>query len=54
MLDVNYFAATPGDYPAGWQEELEAKWPVAELELRRVPNIVFHELVIPPKAAWTA
>jgi hypothetical protein len=54
MLDVNYFAATPGDYPAGWQEELEAKWPVAELELRRVPNIVFHELVIPPRGGALA
>jgi hypothetical protein len=49
MLDVNYFADTSGDYPAGWQDELEAKWPVAELELRRVPDIVFHELVIPPR-----
>jgi hypothetical protein len=49
MLDVNYFAPAPGDYPAGWQEELEAKWPVADLELRRVPDIVFHELVIPPR-----
>jgi hypothetical protein len=49
MFDVNYFADTPGDYPAGWQEELEAKWPVADLELRRVPDIVFRELVIPPR-----
>ena len=49
MLDVNYFADTSGDYPAGWQAELEAKWPVADLELRRVPDIVFHELVIPPR-----
>jgi hypothetical protein len=49
MFDVNYFADSPGDYPAGWQEELAAKWPVADLELRRVPDIVFRELVIPPR-----
>ena len=49
MFDVHYFADTTGDYPAGWQEELEAKWPVADLEIRRVPNVIFHELVIPPR-----
>ena len=49
MFDVNYFAPTPGDYPTGTFEELEAKWPVAELEIRRVPNVIFRELVIPPR-----
>ena len=49
MLDVNYFTPSPGDYPAGTLAELEAKWPVADLEIRRVPNIIFRELVIPPR-----
>jgi len=50
MFDVNYFVPTPGDYPAGTFAELEAKWPVADLEIRRVPNIIFRELVIPPRS----
>jgi hypothetical protein len=33
----------------GTLDELEAKWPVADLVLRRVPNIVFRERVIPPR-----
>lgn len=49
MFDVHYFAKTTGDYPAGWQQELEAKWPVADLEVRRIPDVVFPELVIPPR-----
>lgn len=49
MFDMHYFQSSPGDYKAGWKAELEAKWPVAELELRRIPNIVFNELVIPPR-----
>lgn len=49
MLDVHYFAQATGDYPAGWATELEAKWPVADLELRRLRNVVFPELVIPPR-----
>lgn len=49
MFDIHYFALTPGDYPAGWKEEIEAKWPVAELEVRRLPNVVFPMLVIPPR-----
>jgi len=38
MFDVNYFKAAPGDYPAGWERELEAKWPTSKLEVRRVRN----------------
>ena len=49
MFDVNYFGDVTGDYPAGWQEELEAKWPVADLIIRRVPDVIFRELVIPPR-----
>lgn len=49
MLDIHYFAQTTGDYPSGWETELEAKWPVADLELRRLRNVVFPELVIPPR-----
>lgn len=49
MFDVHYFASSPGDYEEGWKEELEAKWPVSEIELRRLGDIVFPELVIPPR-----
>lgn len=49
MLDVHYFAQATGNYPTGWEAELEAKWPVADLELRRLRNVVFPELVIPPR-----
>jgi len=49
MIDVHYFAQASGDYPSGWNTELEAKWPVADLELRRLRNVVFSELVIPPR-----
>ncbi|MCU0661516.1 MAG: M66 family metalloprotease [Myxococcota bacterium] len=54
MFDVHYFAFASGDYPTGWKEELEAKWPVSELELRRVRNVVFSELVIPPRSDLSA
>jgi hypothetical protein len=49
MFDVHYFDYTPGDYPEGWQIELESKWPTAEMEVRRVPNIIFPELIIPAR-----
>ena len=50
MFDVQYFSNTTSDYPAGTFAEVEAKWPVADLEVRRLKNIVFPELVIPPRA----
>ena len=49
MFDVQYFANTTSDYPTGTLAEVEAKWPVADLEVRRLKNIVFPELVIPPR-----
>jgi autotransporter-associated beta strand protein len=49
MFDVQFFFDTSGDYPAGWDSEIEAKWPVAELDLRRLRHVVFPELVIPPR-----
>ncbi len=49
MFDANFFEASPGDYPTGWKEELEAKLPVSEIELRRLPNIIFSELTVPPR-----
>lgn len=49
MFDVQFFSDTNRDYPAGWKEELESKWPVAELEVRRIPHVVFKKLVIPPR-----
>jgi hypothetical protein len=50
MFDVHYFNHSPGDYADGWLEELVAKWPTAGIELRRIPDVVFPELVIPPRA----
>ncbi|MFM2171482.1 MAG: hypothetical protein RI957_1711, partial [Verrucomicrobiota bacterium] len=50
MFDVHYFSKTTGDYPSGTFAEVEAKWPVADLEIRRLNDIVFPELVIPPRA----
>lgn len=49
MLDVHYFSQTTGDYSANTFAEIEAKWPVEDLEVRRLRNIVFPELVIPPR-----
>ncbi|MEY4245141.1 MAG: hypothetical protein RLZZ245_2726 [Verrucomicrobiota bacterium] len=49
MTDVQYFSDTNSDYPSGIFSELEAKWPVADLEVRRLGHVVFPELVIPPR-----
>ena len=49
MTDVQYFSDTNSDYPAGTFAEVEAKWPVADLEVRRLGHVVFPELVIPPR-----
>jgi hypothetical protein len=50
MFDFHFFGGAKGaDYPKGWFEELGSKLPVAELELRRVRNIVFDKLVMNPR-----
>jgi hypothetical protein len=50
MFDFHFFGGAKGaDYPQGWFEELGAKLPVAELELRRVRNILLDKLVMPPQ-----
>jgi len=50
-FDINYFGlGKAADYPKGWEAEMEAKLPVSELDIRRVRNIVFDEIVIPPGA----
>lgn len=49
MTDVQYFSDTSSDYPSGIFNEVEAKWPVADLEVRRLGHVVFPELVIPPR-----
>lgn len=54
MFDIEYFNDVTGDYPAGTLEEIEAKWPVADLVLTRVPDIVFPELVIPARGGAPA
>jgi len=43
-----FFAAASGDYPAGTFEELEAKWPVSDLDVRRSGRVIFSELVMVP------
>lgn len=55
MFDVYFFTDEEGrDYPAGWRDEIEAKWPVRKLKLQRVPHVVFPELVIPARSAVRA
>lgn len=54
MFDVQYFADTTGNYPANTFAELEAKWPAADLEVRRLGHVVFPELVIPPRGGAPA
>lgn len=54
MFDVQYFSDTNGNYPANTFAELEAKLPVADLELRRLGHVVFPELVIPPRGGARA
>ncbi|MDH7445929.1 M66 family metalloprotease [Aquimarina sp. 2201CG14-23] len=49
MFDTHFFQYSVGDYPTGWKEELEAKWPSSGIELIRVPNVVFSELTVPPR-----
>jgi len=49
MFDVHYFGRGTNDYPEGFFRELEAKWPVARLEIERVRSINFPELVIPAR-----
>lgn len=49
MFDIHYFGRGVGaDYPDGWEEELKAKLPVADLVIHRVRNIMFKEIVMHP------
>jgi hypothetical protein len=54
MFDVHYFQRATGDYAAGWEQELEAKWPVSDLTVRRTRDIVFPQLIIPPRGGARA
>ena len=54
MTDIHFFTLTPGDYPIGWDTELEAKWPVSKLEVRRANDVVFPELVMQPTSTAPA
>lgn len=54
MLDVYYFSQTTGNYPNNTFAEIQAKWPSSELEVRRLANVVFPELVIPPRGGAPA
>lgn len=46
MTDIHFFELNAGDYPSGWDTELEAKWPVSALEINRADDVVFPELVM--------
>jgi len=50
MFDIHYFGLGDNDYPAGAFEELEAKWPAASLDIERIRDIDFYELVVPARA----
>ncbi len=55
MFDVHYFGGGLGDdYPDGWFEQLVVRFPVAGMELQRVRNIVFEELVMLPRSGVPA
>jgi hypothetical protein len=54
MFDIHYFGKGTGDYPNGFLKELEAKWPVAGLDIERVRGINFMELVIPARGGLPA
>ncbi len=54
MFDMHFFEFSDGDYTNGWEQELAAKWPVSELLVRRTPEIVFSELVVPARAGAPA
>ena len=50
MFDVHYFSAEKlRDYPNGTFSELEQKIPVSALDVQRVENIKFDEMVIPAR-----
>jgi hypothetical protein len=49
MFDVHYFGWGDRDYSAGIFEELEAKWPAADLSVERIRDIDFPEVVILPR-----
>lgn len=50
MIDIHFFdhESFGQDYPEGWEQELESKWPVSGLEVRRSPDLVFPEIILPP------
>ncbi|MCA9538745.1 MAG: hypothetical protein KC620_07650 [Myxococcales bacterium] len=50
MFDARFFGVPEESYPAGWQDELAEKLPVASLEVQRIP-VIFPEVVIPPREA---
>ncbi len=55
MFDVHFFSyAGSNDYPSGWVEELENKWPVSSIELQRYSNLIFEELSVPPRGNFVA
>ncbi len=54
MFDVHYFGKGEGDYPTNLFQELEAKWPVAALDVERVRGLNFPEMVIPARAGLPA
>ena len=54
MYDLHFFYRRTGNYPSGWEEEFEAKLPVSDLEIRRVPNIVLPEIVVLPVNGFPA
>ena len=54
VLDIHYFGYEDANYPSNYVEELMNKRPVAELNVQRIPRILFNELVIPPRADFPA
>ena len=53
MFDVHYFGLADVEYPEGWAEELAVRWPVKGLEVQKIKNIHFPEVIIPPRGEST-
>ncbi|HIN86301.1 MAG TPA: hypothetical protein EYN06_07460, partial [Myxococcales bacterium] len=52
MFDVHFWGyseAHTSDYSTGWESELEAKLPISELVVERIPHISFEQVVTTPR-----
>jgi len=49
FFDIHYFGRGKGaDFPEGWETEMKARLPVADLTIHRAKGIMFDEIVMQP------